>query len=102
MDDAKKPLMGFVESLRKTESKLVPNGMVNMSFYEYFDLKPLSANYALRRERKDKDCSDLVLADEKHLNEQLFFLCSKHSRTSEDSIFFRESRASRIDTCLMF
>ena len=69
---------------------------------EDFDFNPLSANYALRRERKDRDCSDLLLPDEKHANEQLFFLYSKHSKTSEDSNFFRESRASRMDTCLMF
>ena len=72
-------------------------------------MRPLrAANCALRRERRDKDWIEAVLLlplpDEKHANEeQFFFLWSKHLRTSaEDSIFFRESIASRMDTFLMF
>ena len=92
------------ESLpRKNEAEFAPKGFANMFCSEDFDLSPLSANYAYRRERRDRDRSDLLLPPaEKHANEELFFLWSKHFRTSsEDSIFFRESRASRIDTCLI-
>lgn len=99
---AEKLSIGYTESWRRIEAELAPKGTANVFYAEDFDLKPLSANCALRRERRESVWRELVLLEEKHANEELFYLCSKHSRTSEDSIFFRESIASRMETCLMF
>ena len=90
----------------KMEAEFAPNGLYNTFCSEDFDMRPLrAANCALRRERRDRDWIEVLLLlplpDEKHANEEHFcFLWSKHLRTSaEDSIFFRESIASRMDTC---
>lgn len=55
----------------------------------------------MRLDRRDNDYNGLLLACEKLPTEQLFFRYSKHWWTSEDSIFLRESRASRMHTYLM-
>ena len=94
----------------KLEAEFAPKGLAKIFCSEDFDFRPLrAASCALRRERRDRDWIEVVvllppLLDEKHANEeQLFYLWSKHLRTSaEDSIFFRESSASPMDTCLMF
>ena len=88
---------------RKDWTELVSKGIGNNwgCSEEDWDFRSLRANCALRLDRSDNDYNGVLLACEILATELHFFRYSKHWWTSEDSIFLRESRASRMQTCLM-